>query len=48
MAVETVAGVRRTMECGRRKATSRTTGPASFASSGATRGPTPFSEVMGA
>ncbi len=36
-------GVRRTSECGRRNSTSRTIGPASFSSSGATRGPTPFS-----
>src|SRR3954454_22200954 len=43
-----LAGLRRISECGFRNATSRTIGPASRSSRGATRGPTPLSEVIGA
>ncbi len=40
--------VRRTSRCGATNSTSRTSGPATRSRSGAMRGPTPFSEVIGA
>ena len=47
MAAEMVEGVRRTSECGCNHSTSRTSGPATRSSSGATRGPTPLRDVTG-
>ncbi len=47
-AVAAVAGRRRIRDWGLRNSTSRASGPASRSSRGATRGPTPFSDVTGA
>ena len=46
-AAEITPGVRRISECGCNHRTSRTSGPASRSSNGATRGPTPLRDVTG-